>query len=69
MPVENNPQEVAVSPYEKKIYVTNLGNLKVIGSIAYVIDTTTNTVTNTVAVGYNPYRIAIGYKRYKNNKR
>lgn len=68
MPVWDNTQEIAVSPYVK-VYVANLGNLKIIISIASVIDITTNSITDTVAAGKNLHKIAIGSKKYKDSKR
>jgi YVTN family beta-propeller protein len=55
IPAGTNPFGVAVDATVHRAYVTNFNSNNVT-----VIDTTTNTVVTTVAVGGNPFSVAIG---------
>jgi YVTN family beta-propeller protein len=55
VPVGFLPRGVAVNPDGTKVYVTN----EVSGTVS-VIDTTTNTITDTIKVGNGPVGIAFG---------
>lgn len=49
------PYGVAVTPDGKNVYVANNGRYRITGNTVYVINTTTNTVIDTVPVGLTPF--------------
>jgi YVTN family beta-propeller protein len=64
IPVGNNPQRIALDPSLNRAYVTNFGvdgftNSGTPGSSVSVIDTTTNTVVNTIPGLSNPRGLAV----------
>ena len=71
MNVGTAPIGVAISPDGTKVYVTNTGTDSNHGSTVSVIDTSNNTVTDTVDVGERPYGVGFnlaGTKAYVANQ-
>lgn len=70
IPVGIGPFGVAINKNGSRVYVTNRGYDDIPGNTVSVIDTATNTVTDTVLVGKSPYGVAAnknGTKVYVTN--